>query len=79
MGRKSGLKHKKRQDISKTKIRNYHLEKKEDVKYMNIKKKSVGSNKYIKYHRVLLHYNIRKNTMSSIGYVAVRHVQLSCS
>ena len=39
MGLKAGFKHNKIQDISKMTIRHYHLQKNEDVQYMNIKKK----------------------------------------
>ena len=53
--------------------------KKEDIQYINAKKKSVGFNKNIKKHGLLFHYNIRAYTLLGIFYVYVRSILCICS
>ena len=57
-GVKCGLNHNKGQDISNFIKRNYHLQE-ENVQYINIKDKAVGSKKNINKHGVRFRYSIR--------------------
>ena len=76
---KMRIKYKKRQHVAKLNRRHYHLQKKRLFNTLISIKKAVGFKKNIRKHGLHLPYNIRIDTLLSIGYIAVRHIPCSCS
>jgi hypothetical protein len=77
-GVKSERKYSKREENSKLKLRHYHLQKPEDVKYCDVKMMSVGLPKGT-HNGILAHYNLRCEKDLGIGVAAVRRIPCACA
>jgi hypothetical protein len=77
-GVKSEKKYSKREENSRLKLRHYHLQKPEDVKYCDIKMMSVGLPKGA-HNGILARYNLRCEKDLGIGVAAVRRIPCACA
>ena len=76
-GTKGYRKHKKREDIQKLKKKVYHLQDKDDVEMVGIKKDSIRFRK-VNRNGISAMYNIRCDPDLGLGKAAVRRIPCAC-